>query len=56
MVLSGRRGARRRRCAWWPTKQISGGTLRFGDRVVNAVPPRQRDVAMVFQNTRCTRT
>ena len=31
-------------------EQISGGTLRFGDRVVNAVPPRQRDVAMVFQN------
>jgi multiple sugar transport system ATP-binding protein len=31
-------------------EQISGGTLRFGDRVVNSVPPRQRDVAMVFQN------
>ena len=31
-------------------EQISGGTLRFGDRVVNAVPPRRRDVAMVFQN------
>src|SRR3984957_14474093 len=31
-------------------EQISGGTLRFGDRVVNEVPPRQRDVAMVFQN------
>ena len=31
-------------------EQISGGTLRFGDRVVNAVPPRQRDVSMVFQN------
>jgi multiple sugar transport system ATP-binding protein len=31
-------------------EQISGGTLRFGDRVVNDVPPRQRDVAMVFQN------
>jgi multiple sugar transport system ATP-binding protein len=31
-------------------EQISGGILRFGDRVVNEVPPRQRDVAMVFQN------
>ena len=31
-------------------EQISGGSLRFGDRVVNEVPPRQRDVAMVFQN------
>src|SRR5487761_1264338 len=26
------------------------GTLRFGDQVVNDVSPRQRDVAMVFQN------
>ncbi len=31
-------------------EQISAGTLRFGDRVVNDVSPRQRDVAMVFQN------
>ncbi len=31
-------------------EQISAGTLRFGDRVINDVPPRQRDVAMVFQN------
>ena len=29
---------------------ISAGTLRFGHRVVNDVPPRPRDVAMVFQN------
>ena len=29
---------------------ISGGTLRIGDRVVNDVPPRDRDVAMVFQS------
>ncbi|MBV9858320.1 MAG: sn-glycerol-3-phosphate ABC transporter ATP-binding protein UgpC [Streptosporangiaceae bacterium] len=29
---------------------ISGGTVRFGDRVVNDISPRQRDVAMVFQN------
>ena len=29
---------------------ITSGVLRFGDRVVNDVSPRQRDVAMVFQN------
>jgi multiple sugar transport system ATP-binding protein len=29
---------------------ISGGTLRIGDRVVNDVEPKDRDIAMVFQN------
>src|SRR3954452_6280722 len=29
---------------------ISHGTLRIGDRVVNGLEPRKRDVAMVFQN------
>ncbi len=29
---------------------ISGGTLKIGDRVVNDVHPRDRDIAMVFQN------
>jgi multiple sugar transport system ATP-binding protein len=29
---------------------ITSGTVSFGDRVVNSVSPRQRDVAMVFQN------
>jgi multiple sugar transport system ATP-binding protein len=29
---------------------ITKGTVRFGDRVVNDVSPRHRDVAMVFQN------
>jgi multiple sugar transport system ATP-binding protein len=28
----------------------SGGTIRIGERVVNEVPPRDRDIAMVFQN------
>ncbi len=28
----------------------SGGEIRIGERVVNAVPPRDRDIAMVFQN------
>ncbi|MEM9352682.1 MAG: sn-glycerol-3-phosphate ABC transporter ATP-binding protein UgpC [Planctomycetota bacterium] len=29
---------------------ISSGTLRIGDRVVNDVHPKDRDIAMVFQN------
>jgi ABC-type sugar transport system ATPase subunit len=29
---------------------ISAGTLRIGDRVVNEVSPRDRDIAMVFQS------
>jgi len=29
---------------------VSEGTLRIGDRVVNDVPPKDRDIAMVFQN------
>ena len=31
-------------------ESISGGTLSIGDRVVNGVPPKERDIAMVFQN------
>jgi multiple sugar transport system ATP-binding protein len=31
-------------------EDISGGTLRIGDRVVNEVSPKERDIAMVFQN------
>jgi multiple sugar transport system ATP-binding protein len=31
-------------------EEISDGTLRIGDRVVNDVPSRDRDVAMVFQS------
>ena len=31
-------------------ENISGGEISIGDRVVNNVPPRQRDIAMVFQN------
>ena len=31
-------------------ESISGGTLRIGDRVVNEVAPKDRDIAMVFQN------
>src|SRR6187397_1906361 len=31
-------------------EDISTGKIRIGDRVVNALPPNDRDVAMVFQN------
>jgi multiple sugar transport system ATP-binding protein len=31
-------------------EQISGGTLRIDGQVVNDMPPRKRDVAMVFQS------
>ena len=31
-------------------EEISEGTLKIGDRVVNDVPPKDRDIAMVFQN------
>jgi multiple sugar transport system ATP-binding protein len=31
-------------------EEITGGTIRIGDRVVNDVPPKNRDIAMVFQN------
>jgi multiple sugar transport system ATP-binding protein len=29
---------------------ITDGTVRIGDEIVNALPPKDRDVAMVFQN------
>src|SRR5687767_14995522 len=29
---------------------ISGGEIRIGERVVNAIEPSERDIAMVFQN------
>ena len=31
-------------------EEISGGVLRIGDRVVNHLPSRDRDIAMVFQS------
>ena len=31
-------------------EDISSGTLMIGDRVVNDLPPKERDIAMVFQN------
>ncbi len=31
-------------------EELSGGTIAVGERVVNDVPPKDRDIAMVFQN------
>jgi multiple sugar transport system ATP-binding protein len=31
-------------------EEISSGTIRIGGKVVNDVPPKDRDIAMVFQN------
>jgi len=31
-------------------EEITAGVIRIGDRVVNHVPPKDRDIAMVFQN------
>jgi multiple sugar transport system ATP-binding protein len=31
-------------------EDITGGTIHIGDRLVNDVPPKDRDIAMVFQN------
>src|SRR5262245_35193156 len=31
-------------------ENITAGEIRIGDRVVNRLPPKERDVAMVFQN------
>ena len=31
-------------------EQISAGEIRIGDKRVNDLPPKERDIAMVFQN------
>jgi multiple sugar transport system ATP-binding protein len=31
-------------------EEISGGKIQIGDRIVNDLPPKDRDIAMVFQN------
>lgn len=31
-------------------EELSSGTIRIGDRVVNDIPTKRRDIAMVFQN------
>src|SRR3954469_25297114 len=31
-------------------EQVNGGEIRIGERRVNDLPPKERDIAMVFQN------
>ena len=31
-------------------EEVSGGTIKIGDEVVNDLPPKDRDIAMIFQN------
>src|SRR5258708_38575018 len=31
-------------------EEVSGGVIKIGQRIVNDVPPKDRDIAMVFQN------
>lgn len=31
-------------------EELTAGTIRVGDRIVNDLPPKERDIAMVFQN------
>ena len=31
-------------------EELTSGEIRIGDRVVNDLPPKDRDIAMVFQN------
>jgi multiple sugar transport system ATP-binding protein len=31
-------------------EEVTGGTIKIGERVVNDVPPKDRDIAMVFQS------
>jgi multiple sugar transport system ATP-binding protein len=35
-------------------EDISSGTMKIGDRVVNTLSPKDRDIAMVFQSYACT--
>jgi multiple sugar transport system ATP-binding protein len=39
-----------RRCAWSPGEEISSGSISIDGKRVNDVPPKDRDIAMVFQN------
>ncbi len=40
----------RRFYACWRLENISGGEIRIGGKQVNNLPPKERDIAMVFQN------
>jgi multiple sugar transport system ATP-binding protein len=37
-------------------ESITSGTVRLDGQVINDLPPKDRDIAMVFQTTRSTRT
>ena len=52
MVLVGPSGCGKSTCLRMLAglEEISEGEIRIGDRVVNDVPPRDRDIAMVFQS------
>jgi len=52
MVLVGPSGCGKSTCLRMLAglEEISDGEIRIGDRVVNDVPPRDRDIAMVFQS------
>jgi len=45
-----RAAASRPSCAWWRGSRTSPQESPIGGRVVNAVEPKDRDIAMVFQN------
>jgi len=46
-----RAAARPRPCAWWRgLESITGGQISIDEKVVNELPPMDRDIAMVFQN------
>jgi multiple sugar transport system ATP-binding protein len=47
-----RAAARRRPCAWWRGWKPSPGKHLDRRKVVNDLPPMDRDIAMVFQNMR----
>ena len=52
MVLVGPSGCAKSTCLRMVAglEEISGGTLKIGDRVVNDLDPKDRGIAMVFQN------
>jgi len=37
-------------------EEITKGEVKIGDRIVNDVPPKDRDIAMVFQSLRSVST
>jgi len=37
-------------------EDVTAGKIFIGERMVNDVPPKDRDIAMVFRTTPCIRT